>query len=324
MRRINLNGDINDYSRWYLETELAQAKGDDIHLVINSLGGRVDCAIAMRQMLQEHNVTAEITGFVASAATFLALGAKTVKMHSTSMWLAHKCSLVTDVYGALNADDLASVIAKLEAQKKMQEAVDANIAGIYFSFAQAKGKSLKDVCDMMTEATWMSAEECREWGFVDEIIEDKRKCKMDGSIKNLLNSYQLPIPSIEDTEDKKVEVPEDKESSLLEKIVGILDRFLPKEEKAVKEQLAEFKDKLAQSEALVANLQKVQDKYNELSDAVNGIDETVAQAETAEDKASAIRQLLAKALQPAPALNPVNTTEKADFSDIAKDPVNNY
>lgn len=330
MKTIRLNGDINDYSRWYLEYELAKVKGEEVTVIINSLGGRVDCAIAMRQMLQNHGkVTAEIVGFVASAATFLALGAEKVVMHSTSMWLAHKCSLVTDVYGALNADDLANVIAKLESQKKMQEAVDANIAGIYFSFAQSKGKTLANVCDMMKEATWMSADQCKEWGFIDDIIDDKcKRGKVSNSLQNLMNAYQLPIPTIEGEDGEMVkdttQAPEDKMPSWMEKVINKVMALIPEDkqlENDLKTQLSNVTNELKRSKALVTNLQGEIAKYKALVDSLNGLGDSVKNAEL-QNKVDEIRKVIDAAVTPA--LQPSNSSEKMDFSDIAKDPVNSY
>ncbi|MBP3228189.1 MAG: ATP-dependent Clp protease proteolytic subunit [Bacteroidaceae bacterium] len=190
---------INDTIGWpisaaYVRQELAGQKGKPCDVYISSLGGDVATALQIRQLFAEHGeVTAHLHGFVASAATIIATGAKTVKMGEFALFMIHKCSAWQEQWGQMNADDIAAAIDKLTTAKNALDSIDQVIGSIY---AQRTGKDIADLVDMMKAETWLSASEAKQQGFVDEIISDKQQ-EMTADIKQRILACGYPVPQVE-------------------------------------------------------------------------------------------------------------------------------
>lgn len=190
---------INDYIGWpisadYVSRELATHKDQPVDVYVSSLGGDVNTALQIRQMFVEHgNVTCHLHGFVASAATILITGAKTVRMGKFALYMIHKCSSWQDQWGQMNADDIAAAIMKLTTAKQMLDQVDHVIGSIY---AQKTGKPLSEIAGMMKAETWMTAEEALSYGFIDEVIEDDEAPALTADLSARIVACGLPLPEI--------------------------------------------------------------------------------------------------------------------------------
>ena len=176
MNKVKLIGEIDSwgYTRYCLEYDLSQFPSEEpVMLEVDSLGGDVMEAISISNMLRERgNVTAHIVGFCASAATWLCYACDKVILNSDCAFLIHKCSSYVDAWGRMNADELDTLIASLQSEKKSNEAIDLIIAQKYINHSGGK-LSLSQVLDLMKEARWMTPEEVLELGLVDEISEEK-------------------------------------------------------------------------------------------------------------------------------------------------------
>ena len=80
--------------------------------------------------MKHGNVTVYLNGFVASAATIISMGAKTVKASKYSMYLVHKCSNWINEWGTYNADQIQELIDKLKKNKLDNDKVDLIIANM--------------------------------------------------------------------------------------------------------------------------------------------------------------------------------------------------
>lgn len=134
---------------------------DEITVRINSPGGAVNEAIAIRTALMKHSAkkTVDIEGACCSAATLIAClpGAK-VRMAKGSEYMIHRCSWA--VRG--RAQDM------LSAYNSMIKTDDA-IADIY---AERTGKKTREeFLKLMDATTWYNVEDAILEGFVDEEIE---------------------------------------------------------------------------------------------------------------------------------------------------------
>jgi ATP-dependent Clp protease protease subunit len=168
---IDIDGYIGSggYSAQYVKNALRDAKNDELEVHINSLGGDVSHAIAIKDALQAHgNVTAIYSGMSASSATIISLGCKTIKMTKDSFYLIHKPMMYVDAWGALNEDELRDLIDKLDSQLESAQKVTLQIANMY---SEKTGKEIKAVLDLMKKNSWISAKEAETWGFIDEITE---------------------------------------------------------------------------------------------------------------------------------------------------------
>ena len=140
----------------------AKSKGaKKLFIRINSPGGDVNQAIAMRTMLlnsgmEEINISIE--GMCASAATLIAcLPGATVTMSEGSEYMIHNPQ--TGAYG--EAKDL-------ETGAKRLRNIEKDAASIY---ARKCGRSEEDIRKWMDAETWMSAKDAHERGFVDSVLE---------------------------------------------------------------------------------------------------------------------------------------------------------
>ena len=206
------------YSKGYVRNVLSGFNGKPVNVKISSLGGSVDHALDIRQQFADHgDVTAYIFGFTASAATILAMGAKKVCMSKYAMFLVHKCSNWVDAWGQYNADQIQELIEQLKENKLQNDKIDLVIASIY---ADKCKKQVNDILDILKEGKWLTAEEAKEIGLVDEILEDESDDKVDyASLNNKLNAFGL-------TPYKQPSKKEDKTSGVLDKILHKLDNLV--------------------------------------------------------------------------------------------------
>ena len=188
------------YSKNYIRSQMSGFKNKPVSVRISSLGGSVDDALDIRQQFQDHgDVTCYLFGYVASAATILATGAKKTCMSKYAFYLIHKVSNWIDAWGSYNADQIQRLIDDLKANKLENDKMDLVLANLYA--AKCK-KKVSDILPILKEGRWLTAQEALEYGFVDEIIEEGTRLNFDDSMKARFNMYQLPaLPAMgNDTE----------------------------------------------------------------------------------------------------------------------------
>ena len=169
-KTIVIDGPIGQYSfsKQFMRNELSGQSQNPVLIKISSLGGSVDDALNIYDQFIEHgNVTAELSAFVASSATLISLGAKTVRMNENSFYLIHKAMNWVDEWGSMNEDEIDALIAKLETQKQQLAKVTLQLAKMY---VKKTGKTLDEIINLMKQQTWLTADEAKNWGFVDEIF----------------------------------------------------------------------------------------------------------------------------------------------------------
>ena len=133
--------------------------GSDIVLEVNSNGGLVTVGSDIYTMLKQYpgNVTAEVTGMAASAASVAIMAADTVVISPTAQMMIHK-ALLRDVSG--NSDDL----------DKASNALKASDQGIVNAYVAKTDKSEDEIMELMRNETYMSAQKAVDLGFADEIM----------------------------------------------------------------------------------------------------------------------------------------------------------
>lgn len=191
---IYINGNIGwPFSAEYVRGELEKLDGAHAEVLISSLGGSVLDALQIRQLFADHgDVTVHLHGFVASAATIIAMGAREVRMGRYALMLVHRCSNWVDTWGMMNAEEIEQTIRSLNRDKEDLEVIDRVVASIY---ADRCGKKVEDCAAMMQEARWMTADECLEHGLVDKIESDEVPATAgdDGTVAGLAAcGYPLP------------------------------------------------------------------------------------------------------------------------------------
>lgn len=165
------------YSKQYVRNVLASYKGKHVDVKITSLGGDLDHGLDIRQQFIDHgDVTVYLSGFVASAATIIAMGAKRIVMSKYAMFLVHKCSNFIDAWGNYNADQMQRLIEQLEANKKENDKIDVVLANMY---AAKCGKKVSEILDILKEGRWLTANEALSYGFIDEVSEMAGESKLN-------------------------------------------------------------------------------------------------------------------------------------------------
>lgn len=164
---------------------------ENITLHINSPGGSVFSAVAIANTLKNHKakVIANIDGLVASAATIITSACDIVKMPKNAMFMIH--NPITMAYG--NNQDMAKAVELLDKIKD-------NIIATYLGKVNIDKEKLSE---LMNNETWLTAKEAKEYGFIDEIIDENiekavvenklvvNDCTFDVSkFKNLYSNFE--------------------------------------------------------------------------------------------------------------------------------------
>lgn len=195
---------VYGFSKAYVKEVLAGLQEQPINVKISSLGGDLAHGLDIRQQFIDHgDVTVYFSGFVASAATIIALGAKRICMSKHAFMLIHKCSNVIDVLGSYNAEQLQTLIDELSANKKENDKIDLVIAQLY---AEKCGKSINEIIDMLKKEEWLTAEEALEFGLIDEIVDtpDMTRQNLTSDLAVKFNRIGLPTCGLEVKNDSSV------------------------------------------------------------------------------------------------------------------------
>lgn len=191
---LKLKGTVGywDFNKNIVDSVLDNMHDQEVHVLIDSLGGSVADALSISSAFATHgNVHVHYRGMNASAATISSMGAKHISIDASALYLVHKCSFVIFEWDALNADEL---LAKAEEYKKKAadaEKIDITIATMY---AKRCKKPMNELKDLMAEDKWLTAQEAKEWGFVDEVIDECEQVHLTASVATAMASEGMPVP----------------------------------------------------------------------------------------------------------------------------------
>ncbi len=285
---LHLKGYVGgwDFDRDYVDYVLGKNDGQEVNVLIDSLGGSVATALSISSAFRNHgNVNVHYVGMNASAATITSLGAKHVSIDASAMYLVHKCSNFVFKYGQLNADELQTLIDECEKQKNDLQKIDLNIASMY----AGKCKKNKDeLLDLMKVGGWLTAKEALEWGFVDEITDNPEDVApaIDDATVSALASAGIPIPNIE---------PKDKEGFFAKFLASLSALFTPNNSSSTKiitamNKTFKFLCALLQVEALTSNdgkitlsddqMQTVEDRIATLEQQISDLNTQIKEKDT--------------------------------------------
>lgn len=182
----------------YIDYILAKKKDTCVNVLIDSLGGLTNTALSVSSAFRNHgNVNVTFRGMNASAATIASLGAKHIAMDEDALYLIHKCSVTVFEWASMNEEELAEHIKKLEHTRQNSMKVDVAVARAY---AKRTGKTTDELLELMSKELWLTAEEAKEYGFVDEVIKTEEKQKAEvvltSSMEERFKEAGIPIPSM--------------------------------------------------------------------------------------------------------------------------------
>lgn len=159
--------------------------GEEIDIEINSPGGYVTVGSEIYTALMQHKgpVNILITGVAASMASVIAMAGTTITMSPTAQIMIHNVS----TYGSGDYRDFAHISETL---KKLNKS-------IMNAYQIKTGKSEKEILELMDKETWMEANEAKNQGFVDKILQKEYQLEMVASYgddflidKNIIKSFK--------------------------------------------------------------------------------------------------------------------------------------
>lgn len=179
---ISIYGVIGEWdisAKLFLEWFSAIGKNQPVALKLNSPGGDVFDGVAIYSTLKQHEggVTVVIDGLAASIASVIAMAGKEIKMGEAAMMMIHKPWTIS----IGNADNLRKDADTLD---KIQESIRTSYK------SRVKDLSDEDLDKMMSDETWMTAEEAVVFGFADGIIRGEKNEKDMSAANEIWKSFK--------------------------------------------------------------------------------------------------------------------------------------
>ena len=139
---------------------LSEAEGQDVDVIINSGGGSVFAGSEMYTSLKDYSgyTKGKIVGIAASAASVVSMGVRKLLMSPTAQMMIHNSSMLAGG----NKNDLTKDAETLGN-------IDKSIANSYMLKTRL---SQNELLELMNKETWLTAQDAKEKGFIDEIMFD--------------------------------------------------------------------------------------------------------------------------------------------------------
>ena len=149
----------------------------EINIYINSYGGSVFEGTAIYNQLKRHpaHKTVYVDGFACSIASIIAMAGNTVIMPKNALMMIHNMWMGT----VGNAAELRKAADDLDV---------INAAGRQAYLQKAAGNlSEETLIQMMDEETWLTAEQCIQYGLADQFAEQEADMSNAGQILQKAN-----------------------------------------------------------------------------------------------------------------------------------------
>lgn len=199
-----LYGDISDSTWWGDEItpknfkEELDSLGDikTLNVYINSGGGDVFAGQAIYSMLKRHSATVNVyvDGLAASIASIIAMAGDNVKMPKNAMLMVHN----PWSFGMGNANDF----------RKLADDLDKVRESMISVYEDKTGMEKESIVELMDAETWMTAEEALEFGFADEIEEEKQVAASLNNRIFAINGLKVDITKYKNLQVSKIQFEE--------------------------------------------------------------------------------------------------------------------
>ena len=259
--------------------EIKEYEGKELAIHINSLGGEVFDGMAIYSIIQRRKAktTVYIEGIAASIASVIALAADEVIMSENSLLMIH------NAWGGTQGD-----ASEMRKQADVLDKITNEIAEIY---VKKTNLPYDEIIRLMSEETWLTAEEAVALGFVDSISEPiKVAAKYDVSkFKNI--TMEKVEKTLNINNKKKIKMTEELKSWFNSKV----DSIIAKVKDSDVEQSIESVDvniTLADNEEIKNKLSEFEATVTELN---NSITDLEGEKETLTEEVGRLTALIAKA-----------------------------
>ncbi len=196
-------GDGQGMTPKIVDAILRKADGADINVNINSPGGDFFDGLAIYTLLKEYdgNVTVNVIGMAASAASVVALAGKTINIAKAAFFMIHNAWSIA----IGNRHDMAAI-------SDMLGQFDEAMTSLY---ADATGMDKRAVGKMMDSETWIVGADAVEQGFATALLGEE-EVKVEESLKN---DYSPAMRKV-DVELAKAGMPRSERRELMKELTG--------------------------------------------------------------------------------------------------------
>lgn len=263
---------------------------------INSPGGSVFDGISIANMIKRFKgeTICYVDGLSASIASVITASCDKVIMPSNSMQMIH------------NALTGGFIFANAKEFRKMADDLDKISASIRQSYlSKSNGKITEEkLIELMDNETWLSAEECFEYGLCDEVISaNKMVASVPSKFNGIFNNIPDNLKELLNKEGEKVEenkevlVEEETTEEIFEESPKVIEEDEVNEETVAEEkeeaieETQEVDPKDAEIENLKATIETITNEKLELETKLNEANEKVI---SLNDKVSELQPIVDK------------------------------
>lgn len=195
MKTIKISGVIGqDVLASDVTKQIEEARGDNLTVEINSIGGSVFQGTEIFNALRAYgkrypgaSIEITVTGVAASMASYIAsLPGARVTVYDNAVMMLH------------NPSNLA--MGDYRDMKKNATFLEGLAGLMRKAYAERSGKSTNEIAEMMDAETWLYGSEIKEQGFADAVIESQAGDQQDAAaaIARVQMQYQETAARIED------------------------------------------------------------------------------------------------------------------------------
>ena len=193
--KINIKGPIvSNNAKWIYEefdmeatcpndviNQLDEAPNENAEVIINSGGGSVYDASEIYTALRSHgaDVQTVVVGLAASAASVIAMAGNTLSMSPTAKMMIHNASTIA--------------LGDYREMDKTSELLQTTNKAIASSYRAKSGMAEDELLDLMDKETWLTAEDAKEYGLIDEIMFENDGVQMVASASTVSNTIPQQV-----------------------------------------------------------------------------------------------------------------------------------
>lgn len=186
---------------------------ETLNVYINSPGGDVFEGNAIYNMLKrcKAKVNVYVDGLAASIASVIAMAGDTIYMPSNTMMMIHNAWS----YGAGNSKDLRDLADNLDK-------VNTSLRQAYLNKA---GDNLDEetLITLMNNETWLTAQECLQYGLCDEIIDEKQiAAKYDNGVLDNYRNVPKAFFNVQNLNDGQNNIKDEEIETLIARVNNTL------------------------------------------------------------------------------------------------------